>query len=195
MKKSLPLIRHFCPLTLFLYGTYKENGTPNFGTFSWFNYYFDNEVSVMACIAGEKQTKDRIRATKTFSANLVTEELLPLADYFGNVSGYDINKMNVSVEIETGCVLNVPVLVKSPWVYELEVDRTLKFDGSDLFFCKVKNVLADESIVDEPENVESWMNLIRPVQSVRQCYFNWNGATIGNFGELKDSWGRYDFVI
>ena len=37
----------------------------------------------MACIGGEKLTKDRIHATKTFSANLITEELLPLADYWG----------------------------------------------------------------------------------------------------------------
>jgi len=183
MKKSLPLIRHFSPMTLFLYGTYKEDGTPNFGMFSWFSYYLDKEVGVMACIAGEKLTKDRIRATKTFSANLVTEELLPLADYFGNVKGYDKDKMNVAVETEKGHVLNVPILMKSPWVYELEVDKTFALDGSDVFLCKVKNVLADESIVAEPENVEEWMSIIRPVQSVRQTYLNWNGTAAGDFGE------------
>ena len=92
MKKSLSLIRHFSPLTLFLYGTYKEDGTPNFGMFSWLNYCVDKEVGVIACIGGEKLTKDRIRANKVFSANLVSEELLPLADYFGNTSGYNKDK-------------------------------------------------------------------------------------------------------
>jgi hypothetical protein len=38
----------------------------------------------MACIGGEKLTKDRIHARKVFSANLVTDEILPIADYFGN---------------------------------------------------------------------------------------------------------------
>ena len=26
----------FCPQTLFLYGTYKEDGAPDFGLFCWF---------------------------------------------------------------------------------------------------------------------------------------------------------------
>lgn len=29
-KKSSPISTDFCPQTLFLYGTYKEDGTPNF---------------------------------------------------------------------------------------------------------------------------------------------------------------------
>lgn len=59
-----------CPQTLFLYGTYKEDGTPNFGLFCWFSYCWSGELGVMACIAGEKLTKDRIRANKVFSATL-----------------------------------------------------------------------------------------------------------------------------
>ena len=182
-KKSLPLIRHFSPLTLFLYGTYKEDGTPNFGLFSWLNYCVDDGVGVIACIAGEKLTKDRIRANKVFSANLVTEDLLPLADYFGNTSGYKQGKMNIPVETIKGQVLDVPILVKSPWAYELEVTQSFELDGSTVFICKVRNVLANESIYDEPENVERWMNIIRPIKSVRQSYFKWDGTTVGSFGE------------
>ena len=28
----------FCPQQLFLYGTYKDDGTPDFGLFCWFSY-------------------------------------------------------------------------------------------------------------------------------------------------------------
>ena len=41
----------------------------------------------MACINGEKQTKDLIRKNGMFSANLVSEQLLPLADYYGCICG------------------------------------------------------------------------------------------------------------
>ena len=183
MKKSLSLIRHFSPLTLFLYGTYKEDGTPNFGMFSWLNYCVDKEVGVIACIGGEKLTKDRIRANKVFSANLVSDDLLPLADYFGNTSGYNEDKMRVPADIDRGQVLDVPILTKSPWVYELEVQRSLELEGSEVFICKVRNVLADEAIYDEPENVEEWMNIIKPIQSVRASYFKWDGTSVGSFGE------------
>lgn len=195
MKKSIPISNHFCPQTLFIYGTYKEDGTPNFGLFCWFSYYFDREMGVMACIGGNKLTRDRIHETKVFSANLVTEELLPLADYFGNIEGYSEGKMRVPVETEKGRLLNVPVLAKSPWVFELEVDRSLPLEGGEVLLCKIRNVLAEELLCDETLSLEKRMETIRPVHSIRQSYFRWNGTEFGSWGEpmqkvLNDLKGR-----
>ena len=80
-KMSVPATNNYCPQTLFLYGTYDEEKRPDFGLFCWFSYCWDNELKVMACIGENKMTKDRIKKTGMFSANLVTERLLPLADY------------------------------------------------------------------------------------------------------------------
>ncbi len=195
MKKSIPISNHFCPQTLFIYGTYKEDGTPNFGLFCWFSYYFDREMGVMACIGGNKLTRDRIHETKVFSANLVTEELLPLADYFGNIEGYSEGKMRVPVETEKGRLLNVPVLAKSPWVFELEVDRSLPLEGGEVLLCKIRNVLAEELLCDETLSLEKRMETIRPVHSIRQSYFRWDGTEFGPWGEpmqkvLNDLKGR-----
>ena len=195
MKKSIPISNHFCPQTLFIYGTYKEDGTPNFGLFCWFSYYFDREMGVMACIGGNKLTRDRIHETRVFSANLVTEELLPLADYFGNIEGYSEGKMRVPVETEKGRVLNVPVLAKSPWVFELEVDRSLPLEGGEVLLCKIRNVLAEELLCDETLSLEKRMETIRPVHSIRQSYFRWDGTEFGPWGEpmqrvLNDLKGR-----
>lgn len=183
MKKSIEISNHFCPQTLFAFGTNPEDGEPNFGLFSWFSYYFDQEMGVMACIGGEKLTKDCIQATKIFSANLITEELLPIADYFGNMSGYQEDKMKVPVEIETGRVLNVPILTKSPWIYELEVDRLMELDGGTVLLCKIRNVLVDESLCDETQSVEQRVQAIRPVHAIRQTYFKWDGTAMGDWGE------------
>ncbi|HPT00235.1 MAG TPA: flavin reductase family protein [Candidatus Aminicenantes bacterium] len=195
MKKSIPISNHFCPQTLFIYGTYKEDGTPNFGLFCWFSYYFDREMGVMACIGGNKLTRDRIHETKVFSANLVTEELLPLADYFGNIEGYSEGKMRVPVETEKGRLLNVPVLAKSPWVFELEVDRSLPLEGGEVLLCKIRNVLAEELLCDETLSLEKRMETVRPVHSIRQSYFRWDGTEFGPWGEpmqrvLNDLKGR-----
>lgn len=183
MKISIPATNHLCPQALYVYGTNKEDGTPNFGLFSWLSGYFDSEMGVMACIGGDKLTKDRINATKIFSASLVTEELLPFADYFGITDGYNESKMNVPVDIGRGQVLDVPILAKSPWVYELEVKQLIELDGGEIFLCKIRNVLADELLCDETLSVEQRMNMVRPVHSVRQTYFRWNGTTPGNWGE------------
>ena len=93
MKISTAISNDFCPQTLFLFGTYKEDKTPNFGLFCWFSYYWDGDgLGIMACIGENKLTKDRIRENKVFSANLVTEEILPIADYFGIKKGYSNEK-------------------------------------------------------------------------------------------------------
>jgi len=81
---------------------------------------------------------------KVFSANLVTEEILPIADYFGNKKGYDNDKMNIEIETEKGQVLNVPIFTKSPVAFELEVNQSIIFGDSEVFLCKIRNVLIDE---------------------------------------------------
>ena len=186
MKKSIPISNNFCPQTLFLYGTYKEDNTPNFGLFCWFSYCWDTEMGVMACIGGNKLTKDRIKAEKIFSANLVTEELLPIADYFGNKEGYSKDKMNIDVGIEKGHILNVPILIKSPLAFELEVDKSIALDDSDVFLCKVKNVLVDEFLSDETLTVEKRIKTIRPIHTTCHTYFSWDGNAICSWGEAMD---------
>jgi len=183
MKRSIPISYKFCPLPLFLYGTYKEDNIPNFGLFGWFNFYWDVEIGVMACIGNNKLTNDRIQATKVFSANLVTEELLPIADYFGNKEGYSKDKMDVNVEIEKGQVLDVPVLTKSPWIFELEVNRTITLKNSVIFLCNIRNVLAEEYLCDETLSVEKCIKTILPVHTVSHKYFSWNGNEICDWGK------------
>ncbi len=182
MKKSIPISNNFCPQTLFLYGTYKEDGTPNFGLFCWFSYYWDTEMGVMACIGGDKLTKKRIAATKVFSANLVTEEILAVADYFGNKEGFSGDK-SLPVETENGHVLNVPVLAKSPWVFELEVDKTMQLDGGEVLLCKVRNVLTDQALCDDDKSFEERLRAIAPVHTTCAAYFSWSGNTLGAWGE------------
>jgi flavin reductase (DIM6/NTAB) family NADH-FMN oxidoreductase RutF len=185
-KKSVPASNDFCPQTLFLYGTYKQDGTPNFGLFCWFSYCWDGELCVMASIGGEKTTKDNIRRTGMFSANLVTESILPLADYYGNKSGYDADKMAVLPETLAGAVLHVPVLKDSPLCFELEVKKTIPLDDSDVFLCKVRNVMVDETLANRQQSMEALLHEIGPVATTCETYFSFDGRKLGAWGELKD---------
>lgn len=172
----------FCPQTLFLYGTYKEDGTPNFGLFCWFSYYWDTDLGVMCCIGGEKLTKDRIKATKVFSANLVTEELLEVADRLGNTDGREVDKSQL-VEVERGAALNVPVLKKSPVVFELEVVESLPKDDGEVFLCKIRNVLMEDFLCDESKPRAERVALAKPVHTTCETYFAWDGTPLGAWGE------------
>lgn len=182
-KISRQATNDFCPQTLFLYGTYKEDHTPDFGLFCWFSYCWDGELGAMMCIGGEKLTKDRIKAGNIFSANLVTEKLLPMADYLGNKSGYDEDKMNFDAKIVKGQVLNVPVLAESPVNLELEVARSIPLDDGEVFLCRIRNVLYDKELADETIPVGERLRKIAPVSTTCSTYFSHTGETLGTWGE------------
>ena len=173
----------FCPQTLFLYGTYGDDGKPDFGLFCWFSYTWDSQLGVMACIGGEKLTKDRILKNKVFSANLVTEEMLPLADYLGSKSGYDADKMDIDIAIERGHMLDVPVLSDSPVVFELEAQRFIELDGGTVMLCKIHNVLQEENLDDPDLTLNEKMRRIAPVSYTVDDYFAWDGHHIGTSGD------------
>ena len=91
-KVSMSGSNDFCPQCLYLYGTYKENGEPNYGLFCWATYCWDEGLKFVACIGQDKLTRDRIRAEGVFSASVVSEALLPAADFCGTHPGYEFDK-------------------------------------------------------------------------------------------------------
>lgn len=185
-KIPVDISNDFCPQTLFLYGTYRDDGTPNFGLFCWFSYCWDTQLGVMACIGGPKLTKDLILKNGVFSANLVTKPLLPLADYLGSNSGYESGKMAIPIETARGAVLNVPLLGDSPVSFELEVSKTVSLDDSIVLLCKIRNVMADERLKDEGQSVLERILREAPVYTTCQTYFSITGERLGGWGEWKD---------
>lgn len=49
-KISLSPTNAFCPQSLYLYGTYKKDGTPDYGLFCWATYCWDEGLRFVACI-------------------------------------------------------------------------------------------------------------------------------------------------
>ena len=181
-KISLKPNNDYCPQTLFLYGTYDEKGNPDFGLFCWLSYIWDGEMGVMCCIGGDKLTRENIERSKVFSANLVTEELLPVADYLGHVNGKNPDKMKIDLDIAKGEVLDVPILDKAPVVFELEVtDFVRKHDG-EIMLCKIRNVLQDEYLSSD-DSVEQKLSRIAPVRTTARTYLNNEGKALGAWGE------------
>ena len=174
------------PSALFLYGTNKEDGSPNFGLFTWIAGCWNGEYSMMACIGEPKLTKDRILAEKRFSANLVNEKLLPLADYCGNNSGHSPSKMDIPLNVGRGKVLDVPVLNDSPYVLELEVTREIPLaDESIILICKVHNTIKPKEL-ESMTSIEECLTFAQPIVSVEQEYFAMQPVSKGKWGDWKE---------
>lgn len=182
-KTSLAPTNDFCPQTLFLYGTYDDDGKADFGLFCWFSYIWDNELGVMACIGGDKLTKENIHKRKVFSANLVTEELLPLADFMGNTAGHSPEKSRLVPEAEEGRVLPVPVLKASPVSFELEVKQFIPLNDGEVMLCAIRNVLQDDTLAQGTGIPHEKLAAIAPIRTTCCRYFGWNGEDLGAWGE------------
>lgn len=187
MKKvSVPATNDLCPQTLFVYGTMNEDHTPDFGLFCWFSYCWFDQLGVICAIGGSKRTLENIRRNKVFSANLVVENNLPLADYFGTADGRDGDKMDIPFEWEPGAELDVPTLCSSPLSFELEAVREIATGERDetVLLCHIRNTLKDEALTASGMTPEE---MLKATAAVRTCidndYWAWDGRHLGKWHE------------
>lgn len=187
MKKlSVPATNDICPQTLFVYGTMNPDNTPDFGLFCWFSYCWFDQLGVICAIGGSKRTLDNIRRSRVFSANLVVEDNLPLADYFGTADGRSPDKMNIDVAWETGTVLPVPCLSSSPLTFELEVEQEISTGEHDetVLLCRIRNTLKDAELVNSSMTSEEILKKTAAVRvSVNYDYWAWDGRHLGKWHE------------
>lgn len=185
-KISIPATNSFCPQCLYLYGTYKEDNKPNYGLFCWATYCHNDGFKFVACIGEDKLTRERIRANGMFSASIVSEAMLPYADFMGCHSGASVDKSKLFAS-EKGAALNVPVPVDSPWTLELEVDKTIKLEGvdeSEIYICNIRNVRADERLVKGEYSLEQRLAIAAPIITINQNYLPLAPKSLGAWGEL-----------
>ena len=146
----------FNPQPMHIIGTKNEDNTANFCIITWLGFSWDGAPHIMMTIGGSKQTKTNILREKKFSANLISEDNIWLADYFGCSKGEDGVKNQMSYDYKWGEVVDVPVLEQSHWVYECEVEKIIELDGSHLFLASIKNIQIDKAYEDMDMEIWIW---------------------------------------
>lgn len=89
--------------------------------------------------------------------------MLEIADFYGLHSGYDVDKAKeLDLRYCVGKNLHVPILEKSPWVYECELDEILKKKDSCICTSFIRCIWVDRKI---PDHSYSRLNLetIKPL--------------------------------
>ena len=174
----------FSPQPAYMIGTNNEDSTPNFCLITWIGFSADEGPCLMMTIGGSKLTKTNILREGRFSANMVTEDTLWLADYFGTTRGEERAKTAVNYTIERGHKVDVPVLGESHWIYECEVDRHVPLEGADLFIARILNIQIDQAYQKmDMEKID--LQQIRPVIYSPYVY-NSIGEKTGEPGQWKE---------
>lgn len=137
------------PMQLFIAGTYDLYGKPDFGLFCWINYCWDEELSLLVCMDGDKQSKSNIVERKCFSLNLVTKSMFPLVKKLVNKREKGKDDLLNTISYKDGENLLVPVLNETPFQYELQVKDIYSLKGSDIFICKIINTKISKDLLKE----------------------------------------------
>lgn len=173
----------FSPQPMYIVGTKNEDGTPNFCIITWLGFSFDKGPHLMMTVGGIKLTKTNILREKKFSANMITEDNLWLADYFGNTNGEEGQKTAVSYDYQWGEFVDVPIIDQCHWSYECEVTRVIELDGAHLFLAEIKNIQIDKEY-ESMDMKKIDLTQIHPAIYAPYNYFS-VGDKLGEMGEWK----------
>jgi flavin reductase (DIM6/NTAB) family NADH-FMN oxidoreductase RutF len=134
-----------CVQPAFIVGTNNEDGSYNFAPITWVSATAGEDgYMLVVSMFGTKRTKQNVLRTGKMSVNLVSRDMLGLMDYFGTHRAEDGKKDAVEYSVSRGEALDVPVLDASRWVYECEVREKVETGRATTFFCRIRNIQADE---------------------------------------------------
>ena len=182
-RRSVKTIYSMCVQPAFIIGTNNEDGTANFAPITWVSVTHEEGDGYLLVISmsGTKATKTNVMRTGIFSANLVSTDMLPLMDYFGTHHG---RKDEMEYCIVRGEILDVPVLDKSRWVYECEVERSVQNGDSTTFFCYIRNIQMDEKLVCK-DIFDVDLTILDPV--IYSGRYHSIGRLLGQIGDFQNT--------
>lgn len=152
MKKDLGAHASVMPESVFVVGSYSEDGTPNAMNAAWGMQCGTDEVAINI---GSHQTTDNIKATKAFTIAPADAAHLAEADYFGMVTGRKVNKAEGSgLTFEHAKNVNAPIIKEFPVTMECKVERIDDSGQETRIVGKVVNTVADEDVLDAKGHVD-----------------------------------------
>lgn len=184
-RKSIGTHFSMCVQPAFIIGTNNEDGTHNFAPITWVSVTNEKDEDYLLVISmfGTKRTKQNVRRTGMLSVNLVSTDMLPLMDYFGTHRAEDGKKDGIPYAVGRGDVVDVPILEASRWIYECEVVQSVETGASTTFFCRIRNIQADEQL--ECSNVFD-VNLTKLDPVIYSGMYHSIGTLLGNIGDFAD---------
>ncbi len=155
-KKELRLHSVVSPTQTVIVSAYDEEGKPQACTLAF--YMVSSHVPPCVTIAinatQKRKTLKGILATKAFVLGFPSVDQVKEADYLGVESGYNADKLNkIGYSTTPAKMVHAPVIDELLLSIECEVVHTVTVGSHTQITGEVKNILADESILNEKDKV------------------------------------------
>ncbi len=155
MKKSIGAKIAIIPTPVLIVGTYDMSEKANIMTVAWGGVCCSEPPCVAIAIRKATYTYGNIVRRKAFTVHPATEPYVKEADYFGIVSGRDVDKCAgtgltpVKAEyVDAPCIEEFPLVLECRLLHTIEIGLHTQFIGEIVNTKIDENVLADDGRPD-----------------------------------------------
>lgn len=150
MKKSFGARPLVYPTPVWVVGTYDREGKPNVMTIAWGGICCSRPPCIAISLRKETYTYNNIVERKAFTLNIPSEKYAIETDYYGMVSGKNVDKFLVSglTPVKSNLV-DAPYVQEFPMILECKLIHTFEIGMHTQFVGEVLDVKADDSVIGE----------------------------------------------
>lgn len=150
MKKSLGAKPIIYPTPVFLVGSYDADGNANIMNAAWGGLCSSAPASVAVSVRKERYSFEAIQQQQAFTINIPRADQVVAADYFGIVSGRDVDKIAASgMTTERAEHVNAPILCECPLVLECRLAANYELGVHTQLIGEIVDVKIDEECLDD----------------------------------------------
>jgi flavin reductase (DIM6/NTAB) family NADH-FMN oxidoreductase RutF len=182
VKKKIGVVAYVAPIPMVLVGAVVD-GRPNFATVGDCAILGLRPALVAVSLAATHHTTRGVLAERAFSINIPTESMVSLVDYFGTVSGRDVDK-SVLLPSEPGEETGAPLATACPINLECRVRSVLEIEHRRIFIADVVQAQVDEEFLEPGDE----RNRVVALTAIRPIVYAPDGAYYGIGGKIGTSY-------
>jgi flavin reductase (DIM6/NTAB) family NADH-FMN oxidoreductase RutF len=162
MKKSFGAKTLVFPTPVWVVGTYDREGRPNAMSAAWGGICCSQPPCLAVSLRKATYTYGNIVARKAFTINVPSEIHVRQADYFGMVSGKNVDKF-AAAELTPirSSIVDAPFIEEFPLVVECRLLHSIEIGLHTQFVGEILDVKAEDSVFDEKGYVD--IEKVRPI--------------------------------
>jgi flavin reductase (DIM6/NTAB) family NADH-FMN oxidoreductase RutF len=176
MKKSLGANTIIYPTPVLIIGTYDSQERPNLAAVAWGGICCSTPPCVAVSLRKSRHSHSNIMQRKAFTVNILSEDMVKKADYYGIVSGKDEDKFaKTGITPVKSELVDAPYGREFPFVLECRLYKSIELGAHTQFIGEILDVKAEESILDPDGQLN--IEKLKP--------FFYDPATVNYFGTGK----------
>jgi flavin reductase (DIM6/NTAB) family NADH-FMN oxidoreductase RutF len=145
-----------CPTPVLVVGTYDAEGRPNVSTAAWGGICCSKPPCVAVSFRAATMAHGNIMRRRAFTVSVPSSSYVREADYFGVVSGRDVDKFAASgLTAEPSGLVDAPYVSEFPLVLECAVRHVNELGLHTQFIGEIIDVKLDERCVDESGTMDA----------------------------------------